>query len=498
MRELRKSPAMALSAFAAFALAITSFADSGIPTHPRELKFAPLPYTPPRPADYRHKLASGPTAFLVEDHEFPLINVSVLVHTGDYVDPDGKTGLAQLTGSQIRSGGTKSKPPAVFDEEAAFLAATISSGMGSTEGNANLNCLSKDIDAGLALFTDMLRNPGFAPDRLALAKSQLLQGMERRNDNTSTIEMREFARLLRGKHFSTAQMTKASLDAISREDLIDFHSKYYFPANFVLAVSGDFKTADMLAKLEKVFNGWPNSGVTVPPVPKPDYTPQPGVYVVDKKDVNQGRVRMGHVGVMITNPDHLALSVMNGILGGSGFSSRIMSRVRSDEGLAYSAGSILTHGVYYDGTFAAAFQSKSPSVAEAMGIVREEIERMRSGSVTREEMQTEVNNLIDSFPRRFATASAKAGQFANDYFTGLPEDYWDKYRDRLRALTPADIQRVAQKYLHPDQLVILAVGNVDDILKGNPDKPQFSLNKMAGARDIVRIPLPDPLTMVYK
>ena len=225
-------------------------------------------YTPPRPADYRHKLASGPTAFLVEDHEFPLINVSVLVHTGDYVDPDGKTGLAQLTGSQIRSGGTKSKPPAVFDEEAAFLAATISSGMGSTEGNANLNCLSKDIDAGLALFTDMLRNPGFAPDRLALAKSQLLQGMERRNDNTSTIEMREFARLLRGKHFSTAQMTKASLDAISREDLIDFHSKYYFPANFVLAVSGDFKTADMLAKLEKVFNGWPNSGVTVPPSPQ--------------------------------------------------------------------------------------------------------------------------------------------------------------------------------------------------------------------------------------
>ena len=142
---------------------------------------------------------------------------------------------------------------------------------------------------------------------------------------------------------------------------------------------------------------------------------------------------MGHVGVMITNPDHLALSVMNGILGGSGFSSRIMSRVRSDEGLAYSAGSILTHGVYYDGPFAAAFQSKSPSVAEAIGIVREEIERMRSGSVTREEMQTEVNNLIDSFPRRFATASAKAGQFANDYFTGLPEDYWDKYRDRLRA-----------------------------------------------------------------
>jgi predicted Zn-dependent peptidase len=361
-----------------------------------------------------------------------------------------------------------------------------------------LNCLSKDIDAGLALFVDMLRNPGFAPDRLALTKSQLLQGMERRNDNTATIEMREFTRLLRGKHFSTAQMTKASLEAITREDLADFHSKYYFPANFVLAVSGDFKTTDMVAKLEKVFGDWPNRNMTVPPVPKPDYTLQPGVYVVDKKDVNQGRVRMGHLGVMITNPDHLAISVMNGILGGSGFSSRIMSRVRSDEGLAYSAGSVFHHGVYYDGAFAAAFQSKSASVAEAVAIVREEIERMRSGKVTQEEIDTEINNLIDSFPRRFATAQAKAGQFANDYFTGLPEDYWEKYRDRIRALTPADIQRVAQKYLHPDQMVILAVGNADDMLKGNPDKPQFSLTKLAGGREIVRIPLPDPLTMVYK
>jgi predicted Zn-dependent peptidase len=473
-------------------------ADAVLPRHPRDLKFSALSYAPPKPADYRHKLSNGATAFLVEDHDFPLINVSVLVRTGDYLDPAGKVGVATLTGSQIRSGGTRAKPPAVFDEEVAFLAANISSSIGDVEGSANLNCLKKDIDQALALFVEMLRTPGFAEERLKLAKSQVLQQMERRNDSTAGIEQREFARLLRGgKHFSTSQITKASLEAITREDLMAFHQKYYYPANFVLAVSGDFNTKDMLARLEKAFAGWPNSSDKPAAVPKPDYTPQPGVYVVDKKDVNQGRVRMGHLGVLITNPDHIALSVMNGVLGGGGFTSRIMSRVRSDEGLAYSAGSAFHHGVYYEGSFVAAFQSKSPTVSQAIAIIREEIEKLRTGRVTQEELDTEKNQIIESFPNRFATAGAIAGQFASDYYTGLPEDYWQKFRERVRAVTVEEVQRVAQKYLTPDKMVVLVVGHVDDILKGNPDKPQYALTKLGFGAQVTRIPLPDPLTMVY-
>ena len=216
-------------------------------------------------------------AYLVEDHELPLIHIAVLVRTGEYLDPSGKKGLAQLVGSQMRSGGTESKPPAVFDEEAAFLAAQISSWIGSMEGTASLDCLSRDIDAGLAMFTDMLRHPGFAEDRLKLAKNQALQAMERRNDNTAGIEAREFERLLRGeRHFSTIQPTKASIESIARQDLIDFHAKYYYPANFILAVSGDFQTKDMLAKLDKAFSGWSNRPGVVPRPPKPDFTPTGG------------------------------------------------------------------------------------------------------------------------------------------------------------------------------------------------------------------------------
>ena len=486
------------SLFLICALAGLAVAADPIAKHPRDLRFPQREFTPPRGAEYQHKLSNGATVFLVEDHDFPLVSVSVIVRTGDYLEPAGKIGLAGMTGSQIRAGGTKTKAPTAFDEEAAFLAAVIGSNIGDVSGQASLNCLSKDIDAGLALFTDMLRNPGFAEDRLKLAKAQQLQQMERRNDNTAPIELREFQRLVRGdKHFTSQNVTKATLEAITRQDMIDFHDRYYFPANFVIAVSGDFDTKQMLAKLEKSLAGWPNKSAAIPDPPAPGFTPTPGVYMVNKKDVNQGRVRMGHIGVAISNPDHLALAVMNGILGGNAFTSRITERVRSDEGLAYSASSSFPAGTYYEGVFSAAFQSKSPSVAQAMAIVVEELERLRNTKVSSAELSTAINHAVELLPGRFATAGQRAGQFASDFYTKLPADYWQRYRQRVSAVTVDEIQRVARKYLQPDKLVMLAVGDVETMLRGNPDRAQYSIAKLAGDRGVIRIPLPDPLTMVY-
>src|SRR5262249_44563727 len=340
---------------------------------------------------------------------------------------NGKTGLAQITASQMRSGGTHTKPPDAFDEDAAFLAASINSTAGEVSANASLNCLSKDIDQGLSLFIDMLRTPRFDEGRLKLAKSRMLQSMERRNASATSIERREFQRLMRGeKHFTTAQPTKASLDSISRQDLIDFHDRYYYPSNFTLAISGDFDTKQMLSKLERALSGWPDRDDKIPDPPKPEFTPQPGFYVVSKKDVNQGRVEMGHLGVAISNPDHLALGVMNGILGGNGFTSRILERVRSDEGLAYSAASTFMPGTYYDGVFAVGFQSKSPTVAQAVSIVIEEMERLRTTKVGAEELSIAIGHAVEALPLRFATPAQKASQFANDEYTRLPEDYWRK------------------------------------------------------------------------
>jgi len=213
--------------------------------------------------------------------------------------------------------------------------------------------------------------------------------------------------------------------------------------------------------------------------------------------VNQGRVTMGHLGIQRGNPDEVAVGLMNDILGGSGFTSRITNRVRSDEGLAYSAGSGMAPGVYYPGVFRAAFQSKSATVAQAVQIIIEEIDRIRTAKVSAEELDTVKNSAIEVFPRQFSSAAVVAGLFASDELTGRDSKYWTTYRDRVRAVTVDDVQRVAQKYLQPDNLVILAVGNADDMLKGNPDKPVYSFEKLRKGSAIVRIPLPDPNTMVY-
>ncbi len=470
----------------------------GVPAHPRELKYTTLNYTPPKRDKYRHVLSNGVVVYAVEDHDLPLVNISTLVRTGSYLEPAEKVGLAALVGSQMRAGGTQKMTAEQFDEAADFLAAQISSGVGSTQGSANLNLLAKDVDKGLALYMDMLRTPAFQEDRLKLAKSQILQGLERRNDNTTGIEAREWGRLLYGSdHFSTKDATKASIESITRQDLIDFHQRYFQPAGFIIAASGDFKTAELLAKLEAAFKGWPSNKMAVPDVPKPSQTPVAGIYTVHKADVNQGRVSIGHIGSTRDNPDYYALQVMNDILGGGGFTSRIMSRVRSDEGLAYSAGSSYGMGVYYPGAFRAAFQSKSASTSQAIQIVMDEINRIRTAKVSAEELETSKNSFVETFPLTFATAAQIAGTFAQDEYTKRPADYWDTYRQRIAAVTADDVQRVAQKYLDPSKLVVLVVGNIDDITKGNPDHPEYSLTKLAANGQIRRIPLPDPLTMVY-
>lgn len=471
---------------------------TNIPSHPRELKYTPLSYTPPKREQYRHVLSNGVVAYLVEDHDLPLVNVSTLVRTGSYLDPAGKEGLASLTGAQMRTGGTVSKTAEEFDEAVDFLAANITSSILGTQGNATLNLLSKDVDQGLALYFDMLRNPRFQEDRIKLAKSQLLQSMERRNDRTDAIESREWSRLMYGPaHFAARETTKASIEGITREDMVAFHQRYYQPGGFILAVSGDFNTKEMLAKLEAATRGWVVNKQAVPDVPKPSLTPVAGVYTVHKPDVNQGRVSIGHTGALRDNPDSYALTIMNEILGGGAFTSRITSRVRSDEGLAYSAGSNFGLGVYYPGNFRAAFQSKNATTSQAIDIIMEEINRLRTAKVSAEELETAKNSAIEVFPRTFATALQIASTFAQDEYTKRPADYWATYRDRIRAITVEDVQRVAQKYLQPDQLVVLVVGNIDEITKGNPDRPQHSLVKIARDGQIRRIPLPDPLTMIY-
>jgi len=471
---------------------------AAIPDRPEKLSFPPLTYEPPAPDQYRAALKAGPVAYVVPDRELPLINIVVYVRTGEYLDTAGKEGLANLTGYLLARGGIKSKSAEDLDERLDFLAAQLDSGTGGTQGSVSLNLLSKDLDEGLAILREVLSTPRFQEDRIMLRKQQMLQAMKQRNDDSSAIESRESGFLAYGENFwGNRYSTAPSVSSLTRADIEGFHKRWYVPGNFVLAVSGDFDRDAMVRKLETLFANWPFTGEKPGPIPTNTVFASPGTYLVNKPDVNQGRVSMMLPGIMRDSPDYFSVIVMNDILGGGGFTSRIMNRVRSDEGLAYSAYSAFPGGTYYPLTFSAGFQSKSRTVAYAASIVLEEIKRMQAEPVTDLELNTSQRGFIDRFPRSFSTKSQIASQFALDEFTGRyakDPHYWKNVRSKIAAVTKDDILRVAKKYLVTDKrLVLVTVGNKDDILLGHPNH-DVKLPDLAGGKLIER-PLRDPLTM---
>ena len=486
-------------------VAISSQAADAIPDRPEKLSFPPLKYEPPAPEKFRVQLKSGPVAYIVPDRERPLVNIMVYVRVGEYLEPAGKQGLAELTGWLLTHGGAGTNSAGQLEERVAFLGAQLNSSIGENQGSVNLNLLSKDLNEGLGILRDVLFLPHFEDDKIALRKQQILQGMQQRNDDSSGIEDREAGFLAFGENFwANRYSTSNSIDSITHRDIEQFHFQWFWPSNFVIAVSGDFDRDEMVAKLEKLFAGGP-APITIkglfqigtpPPIPTNTVFAAPGVYLVNKPDVNQGRVSMMLPGISRYNPDYYAVIMMNDILGGGGFTSHIMSRVRSDEGLAYDAHSIFPGGVYYPLTFEAGFQSKSRTVAYAASLVREEIEKMVAQPVKAEELSEAKRAFIDSFPRTFATKDQTAAVLAREEFTGRyarDPKFFAELRSRINAVTTNDVQRVAKKYLKPDQLVILVVGNKDEILLGHPNHPE-KLTDLGGGKS-TELPLRDPMTM---
>ena len=467
-----------------------------IPDRPEKLKFPKLKYDPPSAAQYRVQLKSGPVAFVVPNRELPLVSVSIMVRTGQYNEPKGKAGVAGMTGFLLGKGGTKTRTAGELEERLAFLAAGLGSSVGATSGGVGVNTLSKDIDEGLAILREVLTAPRFQKSRFDLYKQKQLQGMKQRNDDSKSIERRELLRLAYGPDFFRNVIpTKASVESITVEDLRAFHQAWFHPDNFVVAVSGDFDRKTMVAKLEKLFAKWPFTGKAAVPVPTNKRFAKPGIYIVDK-DVNQGRVNIMLPGIHRDHPDFYAVQVMNDILGGGGFTSRITNRVRSDEGLAYSAYSFMPGGTYYPLTFVAGYQSKSGTVAYAAQIVLEELRRIAVEPVTDKEMVTAKSSYIQTFPQTFETKGKVAATFADEEFTGRGARnpaHFKEFRAKFAAVTKADVQRVAKKYLTPDKVVILIVGDKDVILKGHPDHPvNFDSLARGGLKDV---PLRDPFTM---
>lgn len=463
-----------------------------IPPHPDEIVFPPLAFEPPKAADFRHTLSSGVPVYLAPSHEFPLINVVFSFKGADDLDGPQETGLAASTGAMIRRGGTTSILAEDLDEELDFLAAIASTSSRGTRSVATLNCLASNFDRSFTLFLQMLRSPGFQADRLAIYKQQVIEQLKQRNDHAASILSREWRSLLYGdNHFEAAQPTASSIESITEDGLRSMHRRIFHPGNLIVAVSGDFDPPRMLKRLEKGLAGW-EAAAAVPDPPAPRATFVPGVYHVEK-DIPQGRVSIGLRSIRRDHPDYFALIMANRILGGGGFTSRIVRRVRSDEGLAYSARSTFRPRVHYPGEFQASFQSKNRTVALAAKIIFQEIRRIRSEHVGTEELATAAGALIETFPRRFESKAGMLRLFVDDELTGRDPAFWQTYRNHVRAVTSDDIMRVAKKYLVPEEMAFLVVGRWDEIAAGDLEG-RAQMSEFFGGI-VTHLPLRDPLTL---
>ncbi len=457
------------SVYAAVIVGVGSLAAAGdIPSHPSALSFDELMFTPPVASAFRHELSSGVPVFMASSDEFPLVTITLSFKGGEYMEPEGKAGLAAMTGAMIRTGGSATMSPSDLDEEFDFMAANVSVSVGDRTASASINSLTSNLDEAFGLFMDMVRNPGFDAERLEVLRGQQLEAIKTRNDDGLGIAIREMGFLLWGEDFFEArQPTKASLEGITVEDMKALHARIFNPSNLMVSVTGDFEEGEMLAFLEEAFDGW-DFGEASPEVPMPTHTFEPGVYYYEK-DQPQAQVLIGHRSFERDDPNAIAITVMNDILGGSGFTSRITNSVRTREGLAYTAGSVMRPRVEYPGVFMAYFFTKVPTTALATRLVFDEIRTIQTEPVAPDEIETIANGIIETFPRRFESKAAMMGLFISDERTGRAADYWQTYRDRVRSVGPEEVQQAAKEYLHPDEAVVLVVGPWDQIKKGNAE-----------------------------
>jgi zinc protease len=444
--------------------------------------------TPPLPAFHpqqpkRIKLSNGMVIFLQQDHELPLIEASARIRGGSRNEPPNKVGLVEIFGEVWRIGGTKTQTGDQLDDFLEARAAKVETGGGPDSTSISLNCLKGDFDDVFKAFLDVLQNPEFRAEKLDLAQKQAEDAISRRNDEIGGIAARESTKLAYGADNPYAREPEYStIAAITRQDLLDWHKIYVQPNHIVLGINGDFDASAMEAKLRAMFEAWPKGSE----LPKEDiqYHPaNPGYYLIPKEDVNQSNIHMVALGTTRNNPDYYAISVFNEAFGG-GFSSRLFNDIRTKRGLAYEVGGGIGANFGHPGILQFVIGTKSQSTIESIQALDEDIDNLAKQRITDEEIKQAKDSILNAFIFHLDSPDKVLAERLTYEFYGYPENWLDKYAAEIQKVTAADVNRVAAKYVHRDQLAVLVVGNTKEF-----DKPLASLGSVKDV-DITIPPLP--------
>lgn len=412
----------------------------------------------------RIELKNGIVIFLQEDHELPFVSGSVLIPGGARDEDAAKTGLVELYGQAWRTSGTAKLNGDALDDLLEAKAAHIETGGGEDSTSLSWDSLKGDADQVFSLALDLLLHPKFDGRKLMLAQQQVATGIVRRNDEEDEVAERESAKLVYGPDsVYTRQPELATIGKVTVADLDAWHDRT-LGGKLIVSVDGDFDPAVMEAKLRAAFEGLP----PVHGMPERHDAfagPTPGVYFVNKEDVNQSDIQIVGLGTDRHNPDVPKLALMNDILGG-GFSSRLMQKVRTELGLAYEVGG--GYGFAYDhpAAFRVVALTKSASTVDATRAALKEIAGLTTKDFTEVELKRAKDNILNSFLFRYDTREKVLAERVRLEFYGYPADYLETYKAALEKVTLADLNATAKKYIHPDKLAVLVVGNGPEIKPG--------------------------------
>jgi zinc protease len=476
-----KTKAIVVTATLAAAIFAASPRASAQAASYQQVPIPPLPaFHPQQPK--RVELSNGMVIFLQEDHELPLIDGSARIRGGSRNEPASKTGLVDIYSDVWRTGGTKTQTGDQLDDFLEVRAAKVETGGGPDSTTIGWSCLKADLGDVFKAFVEVLEHPEFRADKIEIAQKGEEDGISRRNDQAGAIAARESAKLAYGADNPyTREPEYATVAAITRQDLIEWHGKYVHPNNIILGVTGDFDSAAMEAKLRAAFESWPKG----PALPKDNVQYHPaasGYYLVPKDDVNQSSIHMVALGITRDNPDFYAISVFNEAFGG-GFSSRLFNDIRTKRGLAYNVGGGIGANFGHPGILQIVMGTKSQSTIEAIQAAGEDIDNLAKQPITDDEIKRAKDSILNAFIFRLDSPDKILGERVTYEYYGYPPDWLDKYEAEIRKVTAADVNRVAAKYLHRDQLAVLVVGNTKEF-----DKPLSSL----GAVKEIDITIPPP------
>jgi zinc protease len=443
--------------------------------------------TPPLPAfkpqqPKRIALSNGMVIFLQEDHELPLIEGSARIRGGSRNEPASKVGLVDIFGEVWRTGGTKSQTGDQLDDFLEVRAAKVETGGGPDSTTIALSCLKGDFDDVFKVFADLLQNPEFRANKIDLAQKQADDSISRRNDQVGGIAVRESTKLAYGADNPYAREPEYStIAAVTRQDLLDWHKTYVQPNHIILGISGDFDSATMETKLRAAFESWPK-GAELPKDEIQYHPAKPGYYLIQKEDVNQSNIRMVALGTTRSNPDYYAIAVFNQAFGG-GFSSRLFNDLRTKRALAYDVGGGIGANFGHPGIQQFVIETKSQSTIESIQALDEDIDNLAKEPITEKEITAAKDAILNAFIFRLDSPDKVLSERITYEFYGYPADWLDKFAAEIQKVAAADVNRVAAKYVHRDQLAVLVVGNAKEF-----DKPLSSL----GAVKEIDISIPPP------